>query len=300
MKRIVAAALAAAGFPVLAAGFEIGVADRVIEAVQTSRREAGVTPLDRRADLDGLARARAEHVASLPHRDRLTAGGPVGEDLRRAGIGYRRASLHLDLNRGYHDPAHGFVKSWSGYEESWGSALSADYDAVGIAAARADDGWIVLAAVLLEDAPPRSTPVPADLEALTVEAVNEARRVHGRADLEINPELAEVARAHSLDMVRRRYFDHVAPDGIGTRDRLRRRGLDFRRMGENLHRNAGSADAVATAVRSWLRSRDHRELLLAPEFRETGVGVAVGEGETVYFTQLFLAPPARPAAGPTE
>jgi uncharacterized protein YkwD len=300
MKRIVATALAAAGLPALAAGFEIGIADRVIEAVQSARREAGVAPLDRRADLDGLALARARHVASLPHRERLTAGGAIGEDLRRAGVAYRRASLHLDLNRGYPDPAHGFVRSWSAYGASWESALSADYDAVGIAAARADDGWVVLAAVLLEDEPPRPVPVPADLEALTVEAVNEARRAHGRTALAVNPLLAEVARAHSLDMVRRRYFDHVAPDGIGAPDRLRRHGLEFSRVGENLHRNAGYEDAVATAVRSWLGSHDHRELLLAPEFWETGVGVAVGEGETVYFTQLFLAPPIGPAAGPPE
>jgi uncharacterized protein YkwD len=299
MLRIVLTMLAVGG-PVLAGGAEDHVASRVLGAVQSARQEAGAAPLVRRADLDAAARARAEQVASLPHPKRLSAGTSVGDDLNRAGIAFRRASLHLDLNRGYHDPAEGFVKSWYGYREAWSSALSTDYDAVGIAATKADDGWVVLAAVLLEEERPRPAPVPADLEARTVEAINEIRREHGLTALEVNPVLAEVARAHSQDMIRRSYFDHVAPDGIEAEDRIRRRGLEFGQVGENLHRNAGFDDAVSTAVRSWLASDGHSELLLSPVFRETGVGVAVDEEQTVYFTQLFLAAPVRPGAGRTE
>lgn len=299
MLRIALAMLAVGG-PVLAAGPEDGVASRVLGAVQFARQEAGAAPLVRRADLDAVARARAEHVASLPHPQRLSSGKPVGDDLGRAGIAFRRANLHLDLNRGYHDPAEGFVKSWYGYRDAWSSALSTDYDAVGIAATKADDGWVVLAAVLLEEERPRPAPVPADLEARTVEAINAVRREHGLVALEVNPVLTEVARAHSQDMIRRRYFDHVAPDGITAEDRIRRRGLEFAQVGENLHKNGGFDDAVSTAVRAWSRSEGHSELLLGAAFRETGVGVAVDDEGTVFFTQLFLAPPVRPAAGHNE
>jgi uncharacterized protein YkwD len=299
MLRIVLTVLAL-GAPALAAGGGDGVASRVLEAVQAARGEAGAAALDRRADLDAVARAHAEYVASLPHPERLSAGRSVGDDLHRAGIDYRSASLHLDLNRGYPDPAEGFVKSWSAYDMGWSAALSARPDAVGIATARADDGWVVLAVVLLEEERPRPAPVPADLETRTVEAINAARRDHGLVALEVNPVLADVARAHSRDMIRRHYFDHVAPDGIVAEDRVRRSGLEFSRVGENLHRNAGFDDPVSTAVRSWLNSEDHKELLLFPGFRETGVGVAVDDQGTVFFTQLFLTPPVRPGAGPAE
>jgi uncharacterized protein YkwD len=299
MLRIVLMMLVAGG-AALAAGPEDGVASRVLEAVQSARQETGAAPLVRRADLDGLALAHAEHVASLPHSKRLSASSPVGDDLRRAGIAFRRASLHLDLNRGYPDPADGFVKSWHGYDAAWSSALSAGHDAVGIAATKADDGWVILAVVLLESERPRPAPVPADIAARTVEATNEARRDHGLAALEVNQVLADVARAHSQDMIRRHYFDHAAPDGVVPEDRIRRAGLEFSRVGENLHKNAGFENAVSTAVRSWLQSEGHRELLLAPAFREIGVGVAVDEEGTIYFTQLFLTPPLRPGAGQAQ
>jgi uncharacterized protein YkwD len=276
------------------------IAERVIAAVQTARQEAGVAPLVRRADLDALARERARQVAALPHARRLAEGGPIGEEIRSEGIAFHRASLHLDLNRGYPDPAVGFVRSWSRYEASWSSARSAGFDAVGIATARADDGWIVLAAILLDEERPRPAPVPADLEARALVAINDVRIDRGRVALDVNPALAGAARAHSNDMIRRGYFDHVAPDGITAQDRVRRIGLEFSRVGENLHRNAGFDNAVATAVRSWIESDEHRKLLLLPDFRETGVGVAVDDDGTVYFTQLFLAPPARPGADSGE
>jgi uncharacterized protein YkwD len=299
MLRIVLAILALGG-TAMAAGTGDGIASRVLEAVQSARAKAGAAPLVRRADLDAVARAHAEQVASAPHSKRLSADGAVGDDLRRAGIDFRRASLHLDLNRGYPDPADGFVRSWSTYDTGWSAALSAEHDAVGIATSRADDGWVVLAVVLLEEGPPRPVPVPAEIEARTVEAVNAVRRDHGLVALEVNRVLADVARAHSHDMIRRRYFDHADPDGIGAEDRVRRSGLASSRIGENLHRNAGFEDAVSTAVKSWLASEGHSELLLCQAFRETGVGVAVDEEGTVYFTQLFLTPPRLRGVSPAE
>jgi uncharacterized protein YkwD len=268
------------------------VAERVMEAVQAARREAGSPPLERRAELDRVARERARRTAALPHDQRLHASEGVGEELDRAEIDYRRVSLHLDMNRGYSDPVRGFVMSWSGYGESWGVLLSGGYDQVGIAGARADDGWIVLAAVLVESAPRRPPPaVPGELEARAVEAVNAERRARGLTALEIDPRLGEVARAHSRDMARKGYFSHVAPDGTNVQQRVRRRGLDFVRVGENLHKSVNYEDPVTVAVRSWLESPHHRELMLSPDFRLAGMGVAVNDAGVVHFTQVFLTQP---------
>jgi uncharacterized protein YkwD len=289
MRWIGAVLLAAAGLPATAGG---EVEDRVLEAVQAARAAAGVAPLERRADLDRVAAARAGRVAALSRAQWGQRDEPVGEDLRRAGIAFRRSNLHLDANRGYVDPADAFVRSWSGNRPAWESAVSGGYDAVGLATARTREGWMALVGVFVEDEePPRPRPDPAELEERAVAAVNRARVEQGRAALEVNDELAAIARAHSRDMIRRLYFDHVAPDGVDATDRVRRRGVSFARVGENLHRNQGYDDAVDKAIRSWLSSPEHRELLLVPEFRETGLGVAVDEDGTVYFTQLFLEPP---------
>ena len=140
-------------------------------------------------------------------------------------------------------------------------------------------------------------PVPRDLESGTLEAANQARLDRGLAPLALNEKLGEVARAHSRDMVRRRFFSHESPDGFGPAVRVLDHGIRYSRVGENVHRNRGAADPTATAVASWLASPGHRQLLLSAEFKESAVGVAVGGDGTIYFTQLFLAPPVRHDSG---
>jgi len=288
--RLAAAALltwlAAASGPV-----DAGTGEPVLRALQSARRQAGARPLIRRSDLDEVARQRAEQLAALPQPRRQShRGEAVGHYLRRVGIEYRRVALHVDFNRGYTDPAARFVSSWTGYAVSWELAMDADFDGVGMATVRASDGWIVLVAVLIEDQPAIPRPDPAVLERSTVEAVNRARAEHGLERLGVNPVLMEIARDHSRDMVRRGYFDHRSPVGDYVQDRVRRHRIAYRRIGENLHMSRGSADPVRTAVEGWLRSRDHRELLLAAEFEETGIGVAIDAEGAVFFTQLFLTP----------
>ena len=70
---------------------------------------------------------------------------------------------------------------------------------------------------------------------------------------------------------------------------MRRHGLTFRALGENIQMN-DDPDPAPTAVRSWMGSPGHKELMLSPNFTETGVGVATSEEGAVYFTQLFLQP----------
>ena len=279
--------LSAAAGPV-----DAGAGQPVLQALQSARRGAGAAPLVRRSDLDAVARERAEQLAALPQSRRLShRGEAIGGHLRRVGIAFRRVALHVDFNRGYTDPAAHFVSSWSDYKKSWNLALEADFDGIGMATAKASDGWIVLVAVLIEERPVIPPPDPPVLEASTVEAANRARVEHGLEPLIVSPVLVETARDHSRDMARRGYFDHRSPSGDYVQDRARKRKIAYSRIGENLHKSRGSEDPVHTAVESWLKSRSHRELLLSPEFRETGIGVAVDDEGAIYFTQLFLTPP---------
>ena len=47
-------------------------------------------------------------------------------------------------------------------------------------------------------------------------------------------------------------------------------------MGENLGWGWGPSGSPAGIVRAWLRSPEHRKILLRRSYREVGIGVALG------------------------
>lgn len=263
------------------------VADRVLEGLQRGRSAAGSPALERRTDLDDVARARVLRIAELPHEQRLAHGEPIGDLLREAGIvWYSGASSHLDMVRGYPRPEVGLLRSWRGHEGAWREALNPRFESVGAASRRADDGWIVLVAVLVDE-----MPIPDDMrlvEQATIEAVNRVRRGEGLADLEEDSRLSQIAREHSADMAGRDYFDHASPEGLRAAERVDRAGLTYGRVAENIQMSRGVEDPVERAISSWLSSPGHRQNLFDPGFSRTGVGVALAADGRIYFTQLFL------------
>jgi uncharacterized membrane protein required for colicin V production len=136
--------------------------------------------------------------------------------------------------------------------------------------------------------------LPADLaleadpeaERQLVALANEERAARGLAPLELDPRLVPVARAHSTEMFRLRYFSHVSPETGSPFDRLSEAGIGYSRAGENL----AYARSVATAHRGLMDSQGHRENILRPEFTRIGVGVIAAGAYGRMFTQLFLAP----------
>ena len=110
--------------------------------------------------------------------------------------------------------------------------------------------------------------------------VNARRRAHGRRPLSWSGRLGLAAERYSLDMVARRFFAHVSPDGATLVGRVRRtgylRGARSWMLGEDI---GWAEDPIATAssiVRSWMHSPPHRSVLLDRRFRHVGVGVAAG------------------------
>jgi hypothetical protein len=275
-------------------GADDPVADRVFAALQEARAREESVALRRHEVLDAVAGRRAAAIAALPHGRRLAYEVPLADDLRQAGLELRRSASHLDMVRGYEDPAGGFLRAWRRYEQAWETALDPALDRVGLATRRSEDGWVVLVVVFGDEMPQHGD--VASLERQTMEAVNEVRRRHGLGELAERADLAAAARGHSEEMARLDYFSHRAPDGTYVDDRIRVRGVRFRRVAENIQRNRGHDDPVAVAVRSWLDSEPHRETILSPGYTEAGVGVAVSEDGTVFLTQVFLEPPARGAA----
>lgn len=60
-------------------------------------------------------------------------------------------------------------------------------------------------------------------------------------------------------------------------------------VGEIVARGRGYADA-AKVVRAWMRSPDHRQVVLLKRFRQAGVGAYRSGDGTVYVSVIFRAP----------
>jgi uncharacterized protein YkwD len=137
----------------------------------------------------------------------------------------------------------------------------------------------------------RSAPGPehaaesAAIERLIFARTNVERRSAGCSDLLPDETLAAVARAHSADMLRRGFFEHINLDGARPEDRVaaahrRLIGLVSENIWQGTGLAAGEAAGIADEiVRGWMRSPGHRENILRRESTHLGVGLAWAGGE---------------------
>ena len=116
--------------------------------------------------------------------------------------------------------------------------------------------------------------------------VNEERAHRGLGALLWDEGLVPVARSHSEEMFRLKYFSHESPVSGSPFDRLKSAGTTYSRAGENL----AYAQSVSVAHRALMESPGHRENILRPEFTRLGIGVINGGVYGRMATQLFTTP----------
>ena len=116
--------------------------------------------------------------------------------------------------------------------------------------------------------------------------VNDERQSAGLQPLAWDDKLVPVARAHSEEMFKLKYFSHTSPVAGSPFDRLKAAGITYTRAGENL----AYAQSVTIAHRGLMESQGHRENILRPEFTKIGIGVISAGPYGRMFTQLFLTP----------
>lgn len=132
---------------------------------------------------------------------------------------------------------------------------------------------------------------------LMLEETNRLRRQHRLVPLAYLPVLDVSADAHAADLIAREYFAHESPEGHGPMDRLKQRTpqLLVRGLAENLWMLQTNAPdqmegTVREAYQGWMNSPGHRENLLKPQWRQSGIGVGLrfrdGQQQIV-FVQLF-------------
>ena len=119
----------------------------------------------------------------------------------------------------------------------------------------------------------------ADVRAAVLCLHNREREAHGLPPLKENPKLRRAAQGHSDDMVGSGYFAHESRSGADMADRILRTGYARSQgwsLGENIAWGTGSLGTAAEIQRAWMESPGHRANILRRQFREIGIGVAVG------------------------
>jgi uncharacterized protein YkwD len=137
------------------------------------------------------------------------------------------------------------------------------------------------------------TPDPEDAaaaEGRVVDAINATRQARGLPPLRAVPELTDLARRHSGEMLSLGVLGHVLPGSGDLGARLRRARVPYRKAFENVAKGQGALAAHLTAE----ESPAHLENMVQPEATRVGVGIARGRlpggAPIVYLTEIFLAP----------
>ncbi len=135
--------------------------------------------------------------------------------------------------------------------------------------------------------PPESQVFELEKQAFSI--INQRRADNGLSPIEWSDEVAKVARLHSENMVKFNFFAHRGMDGKNVDGRADSFGLTkWTLIGENIAYNRGYKNPVETAIEKWMLSPSHRENLLNDRWKESGIGIAVTNDGTYYFTQVFI------------
>lgn len=119
--------------------------------------------------------------------------------------------------------------------------------------------------------------------------VNGYRAEGGLKPLKLNENLTRAACVRSEELGWSGKFSHMRPNRtLGTKI-VKEEGIKTGVVGENIGRGYATPSAVCAA---WKASETHYEIIMTPEFTETGIGVAEGppNGGGLFWTQFFYEP----------
>lgn len=118
--------------------------------------------------------------------------------------------------------------------------------------------------------------------------INRERTKYGLGQLGWNPGLADLARRYSEKMAREQLFEHIDSDGNDVVARARKGHIrGWSKIGENLFMCSPTDEYTSLSIRGWMRSPSHRENILDPEWRDTGIGIARSRNGDIYITEVF-------------
>jgi len=152
------------------------------------------------------------------------------------------------------------------------------------------------------------------LEQKIHQLVNQNRQRYALTQLVFDIKLSEIARKHSQDMGKRRFFAHQTPEGKSPTDRGITAGYICRKnygnyytkgIAENIYMShlyksviyynnvptynwMNTKEIANSTVVGWMSSPGHRKNILTATYECEGIGVAVSkEHNEIYITQNF-------------
>mgnify|MGYP000851936061 CR=1 FL=1 len=131
---------------------------------------------------------------------------------------------------------------------------------------------------------PPTSPVLTAKEQQLFNLVNQERLMRGLAPLQLDPQLVEIARLKSKDMIVHNYFAHTSPTYGTVANMLRSFGVFYKYAGENL----AGAYSVSSAHSNLMASAGHRQNILNPLYTDVGIGIVEGGPYGMMITQLFV------------
>ena len=117
------------------------------------------------------------------------------------------------------------------------------------------------------------------IAAATLCLVNRERTARGERPLSANTDLTRAAQGHTISMTRGGYFEHESPYGQTMLQRIESSGyipgpnVGYE-LGENIAWGSLGNATPAAIVAAWMASRGHRENILNPNYRDSGMGVS--------------------------
>lgn len=136
----------------------------------------------------------------------------------------------------------------------------------------------------------------APMRTRALDLVNQARAEQGLPPLVLERKLSAAAQGHADDMLMRRYYSHVSPEGKTAADRfIAVGGSKWRRTAENIAECSGcfppaSIGVVGRLHAGWMDSPGHRANILRRGITEFGFGIVVDERKQLYAVETFSGP----------
>ncbi len=116
---------------------------------------------------------------------------------------------------------------------------------------------------------------------------NQYRNQAGTENLKLDAKLTKAACYRSLEMAKAKKLSHERPDGTSCFTILSFYGAAYHTAGENIAYTKGYGISPKTVSEMWYNSPGHKANMLNAGFKKIGIGIAVADDGSVYYTQLF-------------
>ncbi|MFP4101844.1 CAP domain-containing protein [Coleofasciculus sp.] len=129
----------------------------------------------------------------------------------------------------------------------------------------------------------------AQLEAKVHQRINEIRQQRGLNRLQINDELAKLARSDSRKMAQSNLLSPLGIKGGSLEKRAQAAGFSFEHIAENFSfdKFTDTSPSASSIVQKWMDNEGQREHIVKSDFHETGIGIW-REDDRYYISQIFI------------